>query len=328
MLVLLAAAILSPGPSNAISEQAERKVISSAAKEAFLSSNFAELERMSLAYRTEKSRTSSGLWKLTLFYLGIDQAIWAASKEGTQALEKLETVTNKWAVQYPDSPAAHIAYSMALITHGWTFRGGGYASSVRPESWAPFRRYIAMARKNLETHKAVASRDPSWYETMLTIARAEAWDADQFDSLLNEALKREPLFYQTYFSALRYLLPQWHGDVRAIETFAQDAARRTSEVEGRGMYARIYWYASQAEFRNNLFDGTLVFWPRMKAGFEDVIAKYPDDWNLSNYAKFACLAKDKPKTKELLARLGSSVVLEAWEPATLLQKCIAWSSQG
>lgn len=40
---------------------------------------------------------------------------------------------------------------------------------------------------------------------MLTVTRAEGWDRSRVNRLLAEALDREPLFYQTYFTALEYL---------------------------------------------------------------------------------------------------------------------------
>ena len=105
--------------------------------------------------------------------------------------------------------------------------------------------------------------------------------AQRFDRLLDEALAREPLFYQTYFTALEYLLPKWHGRLREIERFAQGAVERTSQSEGTSLYARIYWVAAQAEFQNQIFSATFTTWPRMRASFEDMHARYPDAWNLN-----------------------------------------------
>jgi hypothetical protein len=137
---------------------------------------------------------------------------------------------------------------------------------------------------------------------------------------------REPLYYQTYFEALEHFLPKWHGDAEAIERFARAAVERTATQEGRGMYARIYWYASQTEYGNDLFNKSLAVWRQMRDGFDDVIARYPDPWNLNNYARFACLAGDKSKTRELLARIGPSVVHQAWAPEPLRQHCAKWSA--
>ena len=92
------------------------------------------------------------------------------------------------------------------------------------------------------------------------------------------------------------------------------------------MYARIYWFASQREFDNDLFRGSKAMWPKMKAGFDDVIRRYPDAWNLNHYAKFACLAGDRSKTREVLAKLPGEPIASAWEPASLLAECRRWSS--
>lgn len=315
-----------PGPMRA-GELRERRIISGSTAAAFINNDFAYLEKWSTLYRTEKSRTSSGIWKLSLFYAGLGQAVnsLAAGEKRESAFREIEGRTARWAKRYPASPSAHIAHAHALIIHAWAFRGNGYASTVKQEAWAPFFKYIAMARQHLESHKAVAAADPQWYQTMLIVATAENWPRDQFVRLLDEALDREPLFYETYFAALEYLLPKWHGGVREIEAFATAAVKRTAKQEGRGMYARLYWYASQTQFDNDLFADTLAAWPRMKEGFEDVVARYPDAWNLNNYARFACLARDKAKTRELLKRTESMTVPEAWLRPSLRDQCSRWA---
>jgi hypothetical protein len=314
----------------AASEFAERNAITEATKRSFLNDDFEELERVSAAYRQEKSRTPSGLWKLSVFYSGIDEAIGQCKKgrDPEVAFPPFEEKTRKWVEAHPASPTAHIVRSQVLTGRAWAHRGCGYAHTVSEEGWENFRRYIAAARSNLEEHKTVAAVDPEWYEEMLTIARAQQWELNDFKGIFNEALAREPLYYQTYFMALEYFLPKWHGCAEEIEDFAQDAVGRTKELEGQGMYARLYWYASQTQFENDIFRNSLADWPQMKAGFEDIIRRYPDAWNINNYARFACLAQDKPKTVELLKRIDkSSVVAEAWVPSLLKDECAAWASR-
>jgi hypothetical protein len=329
LLLLLSASLLLPMQSRAATEMEERAAIRSSTRNAFLKEDFSQLEEVSLNYRLTKSRTPSGIWKLTVFHAGILEAIdeRARAQEREAAFRELEGMTTRWAERHPNSPSARIAHSSVLISHAWAFRGEGYASTVKPEAWAPFHKYIAMARANLEHHKSVAAVDPRWYQLMLTVAKAEGWARDEFDRLVDEALDREPLFYETYFRALEYLLPQWHGGTREIEDFARNAVQRTSKQEGQGMYARIYWFASQSEFRNRLFRDSKVAWPLMKSGFDDVIAGYPDAWNLNNYAYFACLAGDKLKTRELLERIKADIVSEAWQPRSVRDSCATWASQ-
>ena len=92
------------------------------------------------------------------------------------------------------------------------------------------------------------------------------------------------------------------------------------------MAARIYWFASQPQFDNALWRDSLAAWPRMKDGFEDIVARYPDPWNLNAYANFACLAEDKQKVLELFKRIGTDVVPQAWYPQ-LHDYCSAWAAR-
>ena len=306
-------------------ELLERKQIFVAVKGAFLAEDFVKLEEISAKFRQDKSRTSSGVWKLTCFNVGINQAMVAQNQESDESWKNVEKKTERWAKTFPTSPSAHIAHSNALMSHAWFFRGTGYAYTVPKEAWEPFRKYIMLAYENLQSTKRTAIVDPRWHETMLMVAMAQGWDRNRFDSLLEDALRREPGFYQTYFAALEYLLPKWHGDLAQIEQFANDAVKRTRKEEGLGMYARIYWYASQTQFETDLFSQSLAVWPKMKAGFEDIIARYPDAWNINNYARFAYLARDKQKARELLEKIGGNPIVEAWQPRSLFDRCRRWA---
>ncbi len=204
LVACLSAGLLMTGPVRASEELAERARVSGEAIEAFLGGDYARLERVSSAYRADKTRTASGLWKLTFFYIGLANAVDAlAGSDGTDAAyDDLIARTDAWSRQYPGSPGACITRSMVHVAHAWYFRGSGFADSVAPEAWEPFEKYIALARQELESHKATASIDPRWYESMLIVARAQGWPRKQFDALLDEALDREPTYYQTYFTAL------------------------------------------------------------------------------------------------------------------------------
>ncbi|PZV16403.1 MAG: hypothetical protein DCF22_05445 [Leptolyngbya sp.] len=75
-----------------------------------------------------------------------------------------------------------------------------------------------------------------------------------------------------------------------------------------------------------------VDWKKISQGFEDIVARYPDAWNLANYARFACLAEDKAKSKALLNqslmdKLASGLVDELPEayPSINFSACYGFS---
>ena len=57
------------------SELETRTKIATEVRRAFFAKNVDALEALAKQYRTEKSRTSSGLWKLTLFYSGVKAVV-------------------------------------------------------------------------------------------------------------------------------------------------------------------------------------------------------------------------------------------------------------
>lgn len=306
-------------------ELVQREMIQQSVLLAMQQQDFAQLEALSNDYRQSQARTASGLWKLTLFYAGLSNAV-NAEQINDEAWQPIEQSLETWRKQYPKSPTAHLAYAQMLINRAWAYRGKGYAHSVKDEHWAPFYQYTQMAREYLEQHKKIAGHDPYWYELMLEFAYQQRWPESYLQIVLDEAMKRYPLFYQIYFSGLEYHLPKWGGSAEAIEAFAQRAQQHTAKAEGEGMYARIYWYAAQAQYGETLFLDSRVDWPKMSRGIDDVLVKYPDAWNINHFAKFACMAGDKTKTKQLLGLMQQQPPLYvAWGDLDFYQSCVNWS---
>lgn len=306
-------------------ELRDRQVIRDEASTLFLSGNYSQLSKISKHYRDSGARTSSGLWKLTLFYAGLstipnqnvtDEGYW----------QDMESKALKWTIANPDSPAGYLVYSDFLISHAWMYRGNGYAGEVRPEDWKPFYKYIAQARKYLEAHKKIASQDPHWYELMIRVSNAEGWRLNDFNALVDEATSRYPYFYQIYFAAIDYLTPKWHGSKEKIEAFAQKSVKITRGKEADAMYSRIYWYASQTNYGDSLFTDSKVVWSKMSKSIDDVIARYPDQWNINNFAHFSCLAGDAQKANLLIGKVTGKPIIEAWGSMSSFDQCKAWSA--
>lgn len=265
-------------------ELQDRNTIQSQVYDLLWERDFAALEAMADEYRTSKARTSSGLWKLTLFHVGIKSAFYR------QGGDWANRIAQAWVDQYPQSPTAQLAYGQML---------------PNAES----------ARAYLEANKKVAAQDPRWYEMMAEIANAQGWPRSRFTLMIDEGLDRMPWYYPIYFAAVDYLSPRWGGSAAEIEQFARRAVERTQETDGWGLYARIYWYASQSVFGDQLFTASEVDWSDMKKGMDDVLRQYADGWNLANFVRFACVKGDGKAMKELTDRMDE----RAWS---------VWDSQG
>jgi hypothetical protein len=328
--ILLLITLFSIGTPCAASEFDDRRKIGHVVQDAFEHERFAEISDLAERYRVEKSRTASGLWNLTILYASIIGAInnETAGSDTAPARRALDKKMARWTKLQPYSPTAQLAYADALMSRAWAISNEDDGPNMTPATSTLFDAKIEETRRYLEKIKSIAAVDPHWYEMMLTIARVQSWDAKKFGAMFDAAIAREPLFYQTWFVAADYLLPQWRPNTNDVELFAQMAAKKTAATEGTGMYARIYWYTSQTQFGDDIFKASLANWPKMKAAFDDVLARYPDDWNYNNYGKFACLAKDKKSTRKFFEKIGNQPMRQAWDTPGLIDTCRAWAMSG
>lgn len=322
MLLLSCVVLLAPLSAN---ELLVRNSVNKNVRSLFLASDFAKLEDLAALYRDEQARTSSGLWMSTLFYASIENLVsyQQASPETWQYLYK---ISDAWIAKYPDSPTPYLAKSLITRQQAWSIRGTGYANTVKAESWQPFNEKIQAAKDILLESKSISSQEPHWYVVMVDIATEQSWQDAAFEELVDEGLARYPYYYQLYFDIMNYYTPKWHGDPVKIEAFASRAAELTKKKEGAGLYSRIYWAASQSQFKGRLFQNSHVRWPLMSQGIDDVLREYPDQWNINSFALFACLAEDQKKTRNLIAMIKGEPMKSAWlGNLKYYQYCETWS---
>jgi hypothetical protein len=317
LLICAACDVEPPAPGSELATRAE---IASQASALLKNERFEELDALADTYRSTQARTSSGLWKLGFFYSGLSE-MFPRHRQSPEIWALLGQSTEHWIERRPRSPAARLVYATILINQAWGIRGTGYANTVEQQQWKPFFAKVEEARAYLEGVKTIASADPYWYRAMLEIATMQEWPDARFSALLAEALDRHPLYYDIYFEATNRKLPKWGGSAEEVEAFAREAVRRTHATEGAGLYARIYWSASGSELGDELFKRSHVDWAEMKRGIDDVLAKYPDEWNLNHFAKLACLAGDYPKAAELIDRIEGDALPSAWGMSFYMTRC-------
>jgi hypothetical protein len=140
---------------------------------------------------------------------------------------------------------------------------------------------------------------------MFDIASYQGWSGAERLALFDEAVNVEPLYDATYLSMAVGLTPRWGGSLDDFHRFVRGAVEKTKSSAGNTMYARLYWVLINTESEQEPFTALGISWDRMKSGFDDLMARYPDSqWNLQHYAYFACRADDGKTFKELLPKLA------------------------
>lgn len=306
-------------------ELAARDAVTQASASAFMAGDFATIERYADEARSRALRTPSGLWVSGLVGSGIDEVANFHSVRDDAAWDALEAIGRRWLAAYPQSTTAQVAYGQLLQNRAWFYRGGGgYADSVSDAQFAAFHRQVEKSRKYLSSVRASASADPLWYLQYLAALRlGDVADRAEFEHVFDASIRRFPDYFPLYFEAVTYYFPKWNGDAAEVEDFARRVMRGRDERSGRMLYARIYWYASQSQFKGRLFERSAVVWDDMRAGFRTILADFPDPWNVNNYARFACLAGDREALREAFQRIAGKPLAAAWDSREQYRACSA-----
>ena len=242
-----------------------------------------------------------------------NQPDWSAS------LSRLQYLKNK----FQNEPFVAIAEARYWSDYAWQARGTGFSSSVTPDGWKLFRERLEKEERILLDTKLYADALPIWYDEMIIVQSALGRPEDERDKIFLEGAQKYKTYYPIYFTMLNFLSPKWGGSWETVDNLVKWSVENTKEIDGNTMYARLYWSASQGLPKDvKLFGDTLASWPKMKSGFEDLMARHPKSkWNLNNYAKFACMAKDKKVFLALRRKIGKDVIDAAWEQKPSLDLC-------
>lgn len=302
-------------------ELAEREVVRAESAKLFRASNFSGLERVASDFRQNKSRTSSGTWKLSEFYKGI---AWNGPNFERILDEDWETSANKfdqWIEDFPNSPTPYIAKGTALMARGWAFRGWSSARDVEKSAMEAFQQFAVLAAKVLIEKGETASNDPHWYSTLANVFKALGVPKQDFLSMVYEGIEKFPDYDQLYFETAGYLSAKWYGSDEELDAFAQRAVAKTAEGRGQELYARIYWAAGMRNRSEYAFQSPNANWYYMEKGMDAVIEKYPTQWNINHFAYFSCYFWHEDAARKYLAMIEQPILSEVWNPSVNYTRC-------
>jgi hypothetical protein len=223
-----------------------------------------------------------------------------------------------WRSQRPKSRAAALAEAIYWIDYAWSARGPFDASTVSDEGRRLFDERLRKADSVLQDCKPYAASSPLWGYLKLNVGIGLNEPKDVLLAEFWETAAKAPYFYPLYSAMATALTPQWGGDWKVLDDFVKAAVKNTQSVEGRSIYARIYWSVAG----HGIFNYSKANWPEMKASMEDMIQRYPHSgWLLNKYASYACLAEDETTFVQLRLRIGKAIVADAWPIGRSLDLC-------
>lgn len=316
---------LKPVPELVIRNQIENEV-----RDLLLPVNpekYDSFERVLAPYRSDSARTSSGIRKLSVFYRTLDSKLLSYTIPDGVLVSQAKHL-DRWVKQMPESPSAVVYNGIALLNYAKAaIFLRSTVETMTPERLAEFNSRLAQAEKFMRDHRATGSIDPHFYKVLIDIAALKNTPFGEIQTVLNEASERHPYYYEIYFAAIDAAIAK-SSEMELGERIAhivEQGVAKTSSKDGTGFYARGYWSAS-ALLGVPVHAIPMVDWEKMRAGMNDVYARYAEAWNANNFALFACLASDGSTTRTFLTPALATPVESVWRSAENMQRCVAFSN--
>lgn len=312
-------------------EAMDRERIRSFFAENFENGDFSALEKWYAQALKEKTRMESGNFQASILVRSIefksdkkcdvpkcpkvDEKFWLAQ----------EKKAKEWLVRHPKSTLAAIALARIYSNQAWIYRGTGYANTVAKEDWKMFHDLTRRAVDVLNEQQVEGRKDPNWWTSLLNETFYGSVDPARYQQLAQDAINAFPENPDIYIVIASTLRPQWGGSHSAIAALASEAVQRSKASEGEAFYARIYWSLADS-LGQPAFLKPGVDWSRIRAGFDDMLQRYPADWNLNAYAQMACFeAHDKKTAAKLMRRIGEKPLGTIWKDRITFKRCQQWA---
>lgn len=195
--------------------------------------------------------------------------------------------------QIPNSAFLPILEAMQMHATAWQARGEGLSSTVTPEGRQLFQERNEAAWELILAAKKTSDRLPTWYEQAIAIGTDADVRNDELTAIFNEGIKRFPGYHSIYFTYARQFAPRWGGDYDSADAFINARVAAKTNPDGEVLYTRLYWLIDQYAADPDFFDSSHVSWPRMRAGFEQLMKQFPNSRrNHASFVAYACRAGD------------------------------------
>jgi hypothetical protein len=219
-----------------------------------------------------------------------------------------------WRAANPESAAEAIAEAVYWRAYSWSLRGAPEHPDTDPEILRTVRTRLERAAKSLSDSEKYAARSPLWYQLRVAIASDQGADEPTIAALFADGVKHYPRDYDLYSEMVAHWT-RWYTnqDWRKADEVVALGVKNTQSTDGNSLYAQVYKGAeAQQRHEFNLLNDSLVTWPKLKTGFDDLLQRFPDVSILNSYASYACRANDRETFLRVMGAIGSGIDPALW----------------
>lgn len=319
--------------------------------------NFKSLNNIYLNALNKQSKNSSGTMLLWDYYRVFETSYETLYADENQQWKEAEKRLKQWQKLYPQSAAPKIILIRLMQTKSNAYSHGSFKnpdkascndilslldkiqvklfSTLQESSTSDKAEFIGDMCHFAYDHLIKGSisqidnrviNDPEWFITKIRQATKEG-DKNSCLTTFNEGIKKYPRYYNLYFETIPCRLGNDKQErLRKWEYIANLAAKNNKTTDDDALYSRVYWVVSSYFGVDNLKDDTLVNWPRMKSSMQQVLKKYPDQWNYTHFAEISCRSNDKDFTRYLFQYIPRYQP-DNWDDQEIYKYCKSYSTQ-
>lgn len=277
---------------------------------AVASRNFAQVETL-FAQAKGQPPTATGRVRSDMVVEALDLVSHAPDRS-EQMWQHIEAQGEAWRQAFPASSLGAYMRSQTQLNRAMAVRGFGPAGAVQTATWASFDAFVQKATDSLRQAEGTVVQDEVWHTALLKAARHQRLETAAVRRLVEAAVARYPDYAPIYRVAAMRLGTAGGGSAEDLEWLANLALRKSS-VSGSWLpYTWVYADLPWGALGGSLLDATAMDWKKLRAGFDEMVARYPAPSHLNNYAWFACRARDQATLAALITRLGDQLGGERW----------------
>lgn len=334
----------------------ERNKLNEKIRTLYLKKDFNSLNSMYLNALNNKTKAASGTMLLWHYYQAFNEYYATLYADQTQAWKNAEQGLQRWQKQYPQSAAPKIlqvrllsakadAYGKEEFLNAATAtcdiklpatdnisntlfsildKVSGEKNNASLNATNCYFAYQDLIEKYMQQIAPSVQSDPEWFTTQLDMFKSGT-DNSKCQKAFNEGVKKHPAYYNIYFHGVTCRFSEDRKKrMKMRDDIARLAAANTKATNGDALYARVYWVISSYSGIDNLREETPVDWPRMQKSIQQVLKKYPTQWNYANFANISCRAGDQPFTLKLFKAIPDYQAAN-WSSLDVYNECKAFS---
>lgn len=181
----------------------------------------------------------SGLYECEYLIEPLEAVIGGGCDVSKAQTERAAKRFGQWYAQEPNNPYAAALAASALHSHGYAYRGTGWAHDVSDEGWEKLAEYTKLALDIIEKSAPTCSDHWFWRTTYLELTHSSYRGPEDHYMRFEKARETLPYSRSLWGTFAYQLLPRWFGSEGELRKIQNQAYKATKDTIGDAAFLNI-----------------------------------------------------------------------------------------